>query len=177
MISPLLYSALPQFFLSSLLLLPTPTKLRLLSKRLWFHFVCLCLFIGMLTIFCIATLWNFTIMILYPRTRLHYILKGQGQMKWSGKIKFHHLNLRWGRLSYIQGTSARQRKKTLITHNSFTHNGPRLFNCLPQALRDPSGRSGSTTESFKKKLDKWLCELPDQPPTTGYTSRHHNTLP
>ncbi len=81
---------------------------------------------------------------------------------------------RKGRLCFIKGVQGSIQRVRTLTHNSFTHNGPRLFNCLPQELGDPSGTS---PETFKRNLDKWLEGLPDHPPIPGYPSRHHNTLP
>ncbi|KAK4325507.1 hypothetical protein Pmani_003957 [Petrolisthes manimaculis] len=66
-----------------------------------------------------------------------------------------------------------QKVKSLI-HNSFTYNGTRLFNCIPQQLRDLTGVS---PETFKRKLDQWLQKLPDCPPTPGYPNSNQNTLP
>ncbi|KAG0716392.1 hypothetical protein GWK47_009852 [Chionoecetes opilio] len=63
--------------------------------------------------------------------------------------------------------------QTLI-HHSFSHNGVRLFNCAPRHIRD---LTGVTTDTFKHHLDKWLADIPDQPPTPGYSSSHDNTLP
>ncbi|KAK4325495.1 hypothetical protein Pmani_003945 [Petrolisthes manimaculis] len=66
-----------------------------------------------------------------------------------------------------------QKVKSLI-HNSFTYNGTRLFNCIPQQLRDLTGVS---PETFKRKLDQWLQKLTDCPPTPGYPNSNQNTLP
>ena len=61
-----------------------------------------------------------------------------------------------------------QRFKT-IQAGSFTCAGPRLFNCLPREIRD---LTGITTEAFKRRLDKFLENIPDEPPVPhGPTSR------
>ena len=52
-----------------------------------------------------------------------------------------------------------------IQANSLAFQGPRLFNCLPQCLRDLSGCS---VNRFKSKLDKILKTVPDEPQVTGY---------
>ncbi|KAG0730327.1 Transient receptor potential cation channel protein painless [Chionoecetes opilio] len=44
----------------------------------------------------------------------------------------------------------------------------------PEHIRD---LTGVTTDTFKHHLDKWLADIPDQPPTPGYSSSHDNTLP
>ena len=46
--------------------------------------------------------------------------------------------------------------------------GPRLFNELPKYLRNVSSVSSDT---FKKKLDRYLAQLPDQPTVDGYYGR------
>ncbi|KAK4328547.1 hypothetical protein Pmani_001024 [Petrolisthes manimaculis] len=62
--------------------------------------------------------------------------------------------------------------KSLI-HNSFTYNGTRLFNCIPQKLRNMKDVS---TDTFKNHLDKWLADIPDRPPTPGYLNINTNRL-
>ncbi|XP_076061646.1 uncharacterized protein LOC143037393 [Oratosquilla oratoria] len=81
---------------------------------------------------------------------------------------------RKGRLCYIMGTVGSIQRVKTIKHNSFTHNGPRFFNCLPRDLWD---QKDTSPECFKRKLDKWLDGLPDHPPIPGYPYSHHNTLP
>lgn len=46
--------------------------------------------------------------------------------------------------------------------------GPRLFNQLPKYLRNVTGVKADT---FKKKLDRYLTQLPDQPTVDGYYGR------
>lgn len=48
---------------------------------------------------------------------------------------------------------------------SFPIRGPRLFNSLPKHLRNISGVS---VDSFKRRLDKFLATVPDQPTVDGY---------
>ncbi|KAK4325511.1 hypothetical protein Pmani_003961 [Petrolisthes manimaculis] len=83
-------------------------------------------------------------------------------------------NQRRGRLCYVKGTQGTTQKVKSLIHNSFTYNGTRLFNCIPQQLRDLTGVS---PETFKRKLDQWLQKLPDCPPTPGYPNSNQNTLP
>lgn len=84
------------------------------------------------------------------------------------------LSWRRGRLCYIKGTSGSTQGVRTQINNSFTHNGPRLFSCFPQDLRDTGGVS---LESFERKLDKWPISLPDHPPIPGYSIQYRNTLP
>ena len=72
-------------------------------------------------------------------------------------------------------TSASAKVQTL-RRNSFAFKGPRLFNKMPQCIRDISGCS--TTE-FKKKLDDVLKMYPDQPRLQGmgaFSSSTSNSL-
>ena len=48
---------------------------------------------------------------------------------------------------------------------SFPIRGPRLFNCLPKHLRNTTGVS---VDTFKRKLDRFLATIPDQPTVDGY---------
>ena len=43
--------------------------------------------------------------------------------------------------------------------NSFFGKGPKLFNCMPRAIREYKGK----LETFKAKLDNYLRTIPDQP--------------
>ena len=51
-------------------------------------------------------------------------------------------------------------------YSSIAIRGPRLFNCLPQAIRNISG---CNVEGFKRELDRFLSSIPDEPPVRGYT--------
>ena len=55
-------------------------------------------------------------------------------------------------------------KQKTQQHNSLSRFGSRLFNILPQNIRDFSG----SVESFKSRLDKYLLNLPDEPNVPGY---------
>ena len=56
-------------------------------------------------------------------------------------------------------------KMNTIRENSFSVQGPKLFNCLPKEIRNISGVS---VETFKRHLDKLLTRVPDQPGVPGY---------
>ena len=51
-------------------------------------------------------------------------------------------------------------------YSSIVVRGPRLFNCLPQKIRN---LSGCGVEDFKRALDGFLFKIPDEPPVHGYT--------
>ena len=67
-----------------------------------------------------------------------------------------------------------------LKDQSFMSHGPRIFNSLPKCVRAFKG----SKEAFKSLLDKFLCEVPDQPNVPGYrseavtiTGRASNSLP
>ena len=85
------------------------------------------------------------------------------------------LSTRNGRMcrKFHLSSSAPSKIKT-IQHNSISRFGSRLFNVLPQDIRDFKG----TIESFKNKLDKYLLKLPDEPKIQGYTvAASSNSIP
>ena len=45
--------------------------------------------------------------------------------------------------------------------------GSKLFNCLPQGLRN---MTGVNIDAFKGALDKFLQSVPDEPQIPGYTA-------
>ena len=65
-------------------------------------------------------------------------------------------------LSNSQQCSA---KINTIRENSFSIQGPKLFNCLPKEIRNITDVS---VETFKYHLDKLLTNIPDQPGVPGY---------
>ena len=64
----------------------------------------------------------------------------------------------------IKGKRIKERNRKLI-HNCTTRKMERLFNVLPQILRNITD---TTTETFKCHLDKWLKSVPDTPKISGY---------
>ena len=54
-----------------------------------------------------------------------------------------------------------------MRYASFGLRGPRLFNILPAYIRNISGCS---VDSFKRRLDRYLATVPDEPQIRGYTS-------
>ena len=57
-----------------------------------------------------------------------------------------------------------------IRHNSFFYKGPQLYNLLPIDLRQVEeivNPSQSHVDNFKRRLDKFLSQIPDQPTVPG----------
>ena len=59
-------------------------------------------------------------------------------------------------------------KTVNIRENSFAIKGPRLFNSMPQKIRNLSSIS---VDKFKRELDKVLSTIPDMPTVPGYAGR------
>ena len=65
---------------------------------------------------------------------------------------------------------ATQRLKT-IRDGTFGIQGPKLFNCLPRELRARGDTEDpELLEKFKRKLDKFLATIPDEPRLPSYPS-------
>ena len=63
-----------------------------------------------------------------------------------------------------KGIKLSSRMKSKI-YNSPLRKMERAFNSMPRKLRN---LTGVKTDTFKKHLDKWLLEIPDQPKCKGY---------
>ena len=55
-----------------------------------------------------------------------------------------------------------------LRHASLSVHGQRLFNTLPQYLRNITRCS---VDSFKRRLDHYLLTIPDEPQIPGYTAQ------
>ena len=62
-------------------------------------------------------------------------------------------------------------KHQTLYDNSFTVKGPRLWNLLPNHLT-----TKTNINTFKIGLGKFLDNIPDKPPVTGYTYRNDNSI-
>ena len=76
-------------------------------------------------------------------------------------------HIRHGRLCHIPVVPSRTPGKIkAVRYSSITVRGPRLFNALPQSIRN---MTGCTVDLFKNNLDALLRKLPDEPPIPGYS--------
>ena len=76
-------------------------------------------------------------------------------------------NIRLGRFCEIPTLNKNSKSKVkTLRENSFQTVGPRLFNSLPQKLRN---LTRCTIEEFKTNLDEFLANIPDEPNLPGYT--------
>ena len=79
-----------------------------------------------------------------------------------------YIHPRHGRLcSVLPVKTAASQKVQNICHSSFTIHAPKLFNLLPEHIRNITDCS---VESFKTQLDSYLKTIPDEPQIQGYTS-------
>ena len=78
-------------------------------------------------------------------------------------VPYH--NIRQGRLCHVPGLVRYARTGMLTTREgTFAITGPRLFNSIPKELRDYHG----SLNGFKRLLDIFLSDIPDEPPIPGY---------
>jgi hypothetical protein len=82
-------------------------------------------------------------------------------------------NERTGRKVLINKLITKTGRLQTIQYNSFSFRAGRLFNSLPQEIRDLKGTS---VDCFKRKLDGYLKILPDEPPLLGMTRAHNNSI-
>lgn len=66
-----------------------------------------------------------------------------------------------------------QRRKYIsnVKFNSFTSNGPALFNVIPVKIKN-----SSSLPIFKSRLQKFITSFPDNPPTPNYVRQNKNSL-
>ena len=65
----------------------------------------------------------------------------------------------------------KSKRTSTLYSSSFGSIGPRLWNCLPDDLREIED-----PDLFKHKLDLLLRDIPDRPPTPGYQAPNRNSL-
>ncbi|MCP4494602.1 MAG: reverse transcriptase family protein, partial [Gammaproteobacteria bacterium] len=83
---------------------------------------------------------------------------------------YHRERLGWRARIPKFFSRARQSSKTLYDA-SFAVNGPKLWNTLPKSIN-----SIQDLDTFKIHLGKFLEAIPDNPPTTGYTTANANSM-
>ena len=65
----------------------------------------------------------------------------------------------------------RCRRISSLKYNSFTSNGPALFNVIPKKIKE-----AKSLNSFKANLHKFLKSFPDNPPTPNYIGQNKNSV-
>ena len=85
-------------------------------------------------------------------------------------VSFHD-NARLGPVADIPRLISRRQHTNTLRDQSFSCNGPRLFNILPKELKELD-----SLPTFKVQLDRFLKLFPDTPPTPGYVAVNANSL-
>ena len=80
----------------------------------------------------------------------------------AGGISYYN-HIRHGRKCVVP--SLTKGRVQSIRYGALVASGPRLFNLLPKSIRNTSN---SSVNVFKKKLDKYLESVPDEPLIPGY---------
>ena len=82
-----------------------------------------------------------------------------------------HWNIRLGLLCVVPTLRAKSKAVQTLQFHSFSSMGPMLFNRIPCIIRESTSLS-----AFKASLDEYLMNIPDTPPTPGYTPANSNSL-
>ena len=91
------------------------------------------------------------------------ILEGLVSNVNSEVVSYNHI--RHGRKCEIKRIIGKNKICTIL-EPSFSIQGPKLFNLLPKHFKDLKGVS---LDVFKKGLDSFLSQIPDEPQLTGHT--------
>ena len=88
-----------------------------------------------------------------------------------GKVPNPGLSYKWSSrrgkvLSVPPVLSSKPSRASTLLHHSFTRRAPRLFNCLPQSLRNLP--DNIPKESLKRRVDDFLKNITDEPRIPGY---------
>ena len=85
-------------------------------------------------------------------------------------LQFYETN-RFGPKCKRPKFNQRNRHISNIKFNSFTSNGPALFNVVPASIK-----FSRSLNIFKNKLQLFLKSFPDNPPTPNYVSSNKNSI-
>ena len=86
------------------------------------------------------------------------------------KLEFYETS-RYGIKCKRPKYNQRQRYISSLKFNSFTSNGPALFNIVPVQVK-----KSQTLNTFKSRLQSFLTSFPDTPPTPNYMAQNKNSL-
>ena len=78
---------------------------------------------------------------------------------------------RFGLKCRIPAYNPRQRHLSTLKYDSFFTKGPSLFNILPEKIK-----SSKSLAIFKSNLQKFLDNIPDNPPTPNYFAINDNSI-
>ena len=86
------------------------------------------------------------------------------------QVSWHVCN-RKGIVADVPGIPSSVMKINSSYDNFFKVKGAKLWNILPKSVN-----SASSLDTFKRKLDTFLQDIPDTPPVLGYTTVNSNSL-
>ena len=87
-----------------------------------------------------------------------------------GRVPNPGISFKWsqrrGKVITYPSVSSQSSKAATLLHHSFTRRAPRLFNALPQSLRNIPAHTSA--DLLKSKVDKFLQSIPDEPRISGH---------
>ena len=76
----------------------------------------------------------------------------------------------------MKGTACIPKCASKLRENSFLVRGPKLFNSLPKDIREFEYDNGihqeQAVDNFKKRLDEYLADIPDEPSSRSEYSKY-----
>ena len=101
---------------------------------------------------------------------IHIWKISQGLIPNDLKLEFYETS-RYGLKCKRPKYNQRHRYISTLKFNSFTSNGPALFNIVPVQVK-----KSQTLNTFKSRLQTFLTSFPDTPPTPNYIAQNKNSL-
>ena len=87
-----------------------------------------------------------------------------------GKVPNPGISFKWsprrGKVLTYPSVKSQPSKAATSLYHSFTRRAPRLFNALPQSLRNIP--ANSSADIIKQKVDRFLQQVPDEPRISGH---------
>lgn len=87
-----------------------------------------------------------------------------------GKVPNPGIGFKWsprrGKVLTYPSVRSQPSKAATLLHHSFTRRAPRLFNALPQSLRNIP--ANTSADVIKSKVDKFLQKITDEPRISGH---------
>ena len=87
-----------------------------------------------------------------------------------GKVPNPGISFKWsprrGKVLTYPSVRSQSSKAATLLHHSFTRRAPRIFNSLPQSLRNLP--ANTSADVIKSNLDRFLQSVPDEPRISGH---------
>ena len=85
-----------------------------------------------------------------------------------GKGQVYLAHQTWKRMSNSMYQPSLPKKYPALKHVTLPVRGQKLFNTLPRDIRN---MTGCKMDMFKRRLDKYMSTIPDEPQVLGYTAQ------